>query len=236
MEKIPKWGFGAAPLKPETLSKYSNAIIIVINYVLGKEGIEISRMCDDLSILKGMFNRIIKQDQWDWFTVSMYFDYPNLYELRQFVNFIVSLRRAILEDDSDAIVNVIAKLSKTNFLLYINNFLNFDLMSDSRDEYIYILSSKKDKNLLKIGRTSRNVYKRAQEINSATGVLYPISPRKAFRVINSVLAEKLVHNALSEHRVRADREFFYIEYSKACETIENCLIVNELLYYKYVNN
>ena len=38
----------------------------------------------DISILKGMFNRCIKKDQWDWFTTYKYLGYPNDQTLRHY--------------------------------------------------------------------------------------------------------------------------------------------------------
>ncbi|MCM1500412.1 MAG: GIY-YIG nuclease family protein [Clostridium sp.] len=87
--------------------------------------------------------------------------------------------------------------------------------------------------MLKIGMTTRNVLKRCREINSATGVVFPYSPRKVFRVKESKEAERIVHQVLEEYRIRADREFFKCDYSEACKLIEDCLQENELLYYKY---
>lgn len=104
---------------------------------------------------------------------------------------------------------------------------------DNTDEYIYILSRREEKDLLKIGMTTRNVLKRCQEINSATGVVFPYSPRKVFRVKDSKEAERIVHGILEEYRVRADREFFKCDYSRACEMIERSLQEKDLFYYKY---
>ena len=58
---------------------------------------------DDISIVKGLFNRIIKQDQWDWFTVYMYFDYPNYIENREFVSLLAGLRTVIKNNNLEEI-------------------------------------------------------------------------------------------------------------------------------------
>ena len=96
-----------------------------------------------------------------------------------------------------------------------------------------VLSRREDKDLLKIGMTKRNILKRVQEINSATGIVYPISPRAAFRVTDCKLAEKLIHNELSDYRLRNDREFFLIHFQDAYKIIDKCLSINNLYYYKY---
>ncbi|SDA22930.1 T5orf172 domain-containing protein [Ruminococcus sp. YE71] len=230
---IPKWGFGSAPLKPETQTKYRKSLKIILAYINNPIATYEINILDDISMVKGLFNRIIKQDQWDWFTVYMYFDYPNYFENKEFVRLLAGLRTCIKNNNLDEIKRIKNKLLQTNICVYINNFLNFDIHNEDNDEYIYILSRREDKELLKIGMTKRNVLKRVQEINSATGVVYPISPRAVFRVKDCKLAEKMIHKELSQYRLRSDREFFQIPYKNATEIIEKCLKDNDLLYYKY---
>lgn len=54
----------------------------------------------DISILKGMFNRCIKKDQWDWFTTYKYLGYPNDQTLRGFVHDSVR-QRDLLREGND---------------------------------------------------------------------------------------------------------------------------------------
>lgn len=233
MAEIQKWGFGAAPLKPDTLNKNRTALKYLLSYIddqLIKKNIDI---CAEISIVKGLFNRIIRQDQWDWFTVYMYFNYPSNRECSNIVWLLSALRAAIKNGRLDEAKKISSHIHKTNFTLYSENFLEFNINSDGTDEYIYILSRREEKNLLKIGMTTRNVLIRCQEINSATGVVFPYSPRKVFRVKDSKEAERIVHAVLEEYRIRADREFFRCDYSMACEMIEGYLQERDLLYYKY---
>lgn len=229
---ITKWGFGAAPFKPQTEYNYKKALHQVSQYISDNEianGIEIT---NELSVVKGLLNRIIKQNQWDWFTVYMYLDYPPYSELNRIIPLLSNLRTAILDEVEADIVELKNKLMKTNYCEYANNFLCYQEHDNFEGGYIYILSRKEEKELLKIGMTNRNVIKRCQEINSATGVLYPFSPRAVFRVTNTNIAEKVIHNELESFRVRADREFFSLSYNKAYTIIEQCLEENKLMYYK----
>ena len=68
-----------------------------------------------------------------------------------------------------------------------------------------------------------------------TGIVFPFSPRKVFRVYDVSYSEKLVHKELAQYRIRNDREFFILSYSKAREMIEKILIDNNMMYYKYDN-
>lgn len=61
-----------------------------------------------------------------------------------------------------------------------------------------------------------------------TGIVFPFSPRKVFRVYDVSYSEKLVHKELAQYRIRNDREFFILSYSKACEMIEKILIDNNM--------
>lgn len=233
MAEVKKWGFGAAPFKSEAYKKNKAAIKFVLSFI-DKQSVEKNvDICNEISIVKGLFNRIIRQDQWDWFTTYMYFDYPSYKECSEIVRLLSNLRTAINNANMEEAKNVSLRIKKTNFIVYSNRFLKFDMNADDIDEYIYILSRREEKDLLKIGMTTRNVLKRCREINSATGVVFPYSPRKVFRVKDSKEAERIVHQILEEYRIRADREFFKCDYSKACKLIEACLQEKELLFYKY---
>lgn len=228
---VPKWGFGSAPLKPEVYDKRCYAIHDMLN-LLQDAYVEKSAICESISTIKGLLNRIVKQDQWDWFTVYMYFDYPTAAECSKFVNLLSKLRKALLDDDIPIIADIEYELTKSNFRTYLMNFLSFD-PNENSDEYIYILSRREDKEVLKIGMTSRNVMQRVKEINSATGIVFPLSPRAVFRVCDGRQAEKICHQALAEYRLRDDREFFMLPFKEAHSILQQALSENNLLFYKY---
>ena len=233
MAKIAKWGFGCAPMKSKTLYANKRALFQVLNFISEKNlarGIEIA---DEISIVKGLFNRILRQDQWDWFTVNMFFDYPRIGEISKLIRGLTYLRTAIKAGDERCIEEAKRVIRNTNFSTYAQNFIDFEKVPFTDDQYIYVLSRREEKELLKIGMTARNVIKRVQEINAATGVVYPLSPRIVFRVTDCLLAEKLIHQRLAEYRLRDDREFFLISFRQACEEIDMCLTQNDLYYYKY---
>lgn len=106
-----------------------------------------------------------------------------------------------------------------------------NINAETPAEYLYILSRREEKDILKIGMTTRNVQKRVNEINSATGVVFPYSARKVYKVKNSALVERGVHSLLAPYRIRADREFFRIDYAKACSMIEDYLLQQDQYYY-----
>ena len=96
---------------------------------------------------------------------------------------------------------------------------------------IYILRNPYLKEaVIKIGRTSRITEKRAKEISSATGVPFEYEVLYEEDVLDSHLAEKLIHEKLTEKRINKKREFFNIPLKKAVKTVfEVCLEVNKKL-------
>ena len=226
---IQKWGFGMSPFKPETKRKYETAIKSVKAFIEGN-GIVNETLLDNISTVKGLFNRTEKQDQWDWFTVYMYFDYPSHYDVITIVGALSKLRKSIISKDNDNGTISLNTLKNGRFLYYCDKFLTFNINEETPEEYLYILSRREDKEVLKIGMTTRNVMKRVNEINSATGVIYPFSARKIFKVKDSRRVETEVHHLLSEYRIRSDREFFQLEYSKACQIIDEYLTENDLYF------
>ncbi len=232
MTNISKWGFGMAPLKNTTDQLNKAAIESVKNFVLGINAINSKEFLDAISRVKGIFNRVVRQDQWDWFTVYMYLDYPSFKDARLIASDLSNLRTAITKKDYNLGKNSLSRLQNSRFVEYCDNYLNFDITSESSAEYLYILSRREEKDILKIGMTTRNVQKRVNEINSATGVIYPLSARKVYKVTDCKTVEKNIHSILSEYRIRADREFFKTDYTKACYIIDEYLAKNHLYYYE----
>ena len=231
MEIVQKWGFGMAPLKPQTEQSNKSAIEAVCNYVIDDtQGIRVD-VVNEISVVKGIFNRVVKQDQWDWFTNYMYLDYPPYKDLARIVSALATLRKAILEKNNDNHLQAISQLINSNYLIYCDQYLSFDINNETNVEYIYVLSRREEKNVLKIGMTTRNVLKRVNEINSATGVVFPWSPRKVYKVKDSKKTEQDIHSLLSQYRIRNDREFFRISFAEACKLIENYLCVNNQMFY-----
>ena len=89
--------------------------------------------------------------------------------------------------------------------------------------YIYILSTREFRDILKIGVTTRSVEQRVKEINSATGVVIPFGVRYLWNVKEPEKTERQIHKLLADYRVRNDREFFHIEYPQAKKMIDSMI-------------
>ena len=73
--------------------------------------------------------------------------------------------------------------------------------------------------MLKIGYTTRSIYDRVNEINSATGILEPYGVRAIWTVDDPRQIENMIHRQLEQYRIRKDREFFRIDYRIAFRII-----------------
>jgi len=222
--KIPKWGFGMAPISPRMQGRYDFAVQSM-QALLNDESTLTEVDPESLSELKGMFNRCVRQDQWDWFSVYTQFGGPPRREIDQIVPLIVELRRAVIEGDGDAVCVAKKRLAAGNIIPYLNTFAAGGPQSnpDGTSGWLYVLSTKHQPTILKIGMTTRSVFERVKEINAATGVLHPYSARAVFRVPNAAIAERDIFRILSDFRIRPDREFFQLEFRAAVASIEKYL-------------
>lgn len=225
-----KWGFGMAPLKSKTEYNYKKATYSVLKILKNNQQSEIN--LDDMSTFKGMVNRCVKQDQWDWFTVYTKFGEPDPLKLRFIPPFMIELRNAFKNSNTAEINRLTKKPLAIDIIELCEIFLDRKEIEQTRSDtgYIYILSKREEPKVLKIGMTNRNVEQRVKEINSATGVLFPLSVRRVFKVIDAKNAEKMIFQALEHYRIRKDREFFMIEHAFAVKLISELLKKHNFLY------
>jgi cold shock CspA family protein len=211
-----KWGFGMAPLKAVTLTRRRELVTLVREFLIAGDIGEQTALMDALSEVKGLFNRTVRQDQWDWYTTWTMLGCPEVPVAAQIALRLYELRKAV---QTTAVIDV-AKLRHASqnlgAITYLSYFL--DEASISEDEgtgFLYILSTRELPDILKIGRTVRTPEKRVNEINAATGVIIPFGVRCAWRVKDPVKAEREIHALLDEWRIRGDREAFRIDFFKA---------------------
>jgi cold shock CspA family protein len=219
-----KWGFGMAPMSSRMRTRYDDAVQTGLDVVEGNllfEDIDLDR----ISELKGMFNRCLRRDQWDWFTVHAELGRPDQKSMRQIVGALVDLRRAIKDSDAESVERYKVQLTRYSFLTclyaYQDGFSEYS--GDLDGGWIYILSTREHPDILKIGMTRRSVERRVKEINSATGVLVPFSASKVFRVTDAAVAERSIFDRLKPYRIRPDREYFRLPFKEAVTLIEGYL-------------
>jgi hypothetical protein len=224
-EIFEKWGFGLAPPKPITEKERQSAAANVAQ-VLDLSEIDGLTETDlaSVSTVKGMFRRIYLQDQWDWFTVCGQMGYPSALLAKAISEQLHIFRRSYTTRDFYAFREAFSVLRRMPIRKCLNVFLGINTIKDEEGAgWIYILSTRELRDLLKIGMTTRTVEERAREINSATGVVIPFGVRSCWRVRNPAEAERLVHSRLIQYRMRNDREFFRLDWTVARTEIADCL-------------
>ena len=219
-----KWGFGMAPISPRMRQRYSDAVQAVGDFIAGRLSME-EVSPESLSELKGMFNRCVKQDQWDWFTVYSEFGRPPVPRMRNIAGELACLRRGCLDADRESVANSVERLHRLGLRELLGTYQRKpkERPISGSSGWLYILSTRDQPDILKIGMTQRPVEERVKEINSATGVPIPYSARSVFRVSNAREAERRVFERLDSFRIRKDREFFNMPYQDAMNSIRECL-------------
>jgi hypothetical protein len=217
-----KWGFGMAPIKPEVMTKRIFQVREVLSY-LDNEDANPDSLAESLSQVKGLFTRVYKQDQWDWFTVWTQLGRPGTKGARNISDSIYLLRKSIVNHELDESSEIKGQLKQFGFKHYLSRFLNPQQMEEDSESVgkIYVLSTRENRDILKIGYTNRTVEERVKEINSATGVLIPYGVRAMWVIKSAKEVEADLHNLLAPFRIRQDREFFQMDFIDAFKFITN---------------
>jgi hypothetical protein len=215
-----KWGFGMAPIKQEVMAKRTTQVLEVADYIDSRNS-DAESLQESLSQVKGLFTRIYKQDQWDWFTVWTQLGRPGTKTSRDISELIYQLRKIVASHQKEGSEEILEALRKLGLAHFLSVFLSprNEVETSEAVGKIYILSTRESKDVLKIGYTNRTVEERVREINSATGVLIPYGVRAMWIVKSAREVEAELHNLLAPFRVRQDREFFQMDYLDAFKFI-----------------
>ena len=211
-----------APISSKMRQRYDNAVQNVLDFLY--QNINYTDLIpENISELKGMFNRCSKENQWDWFSVHTEFNYPSKRDMRSIVNDLKELQKYLLSKEISHLDANLERLVKSGILNCLISYQDgeIDHVANKDSGWVYILSTRENPTILKIGMTTRSVSQRVKEINSATGVLFPLSARAVYRVKNAKKAEASIFKELEEYRIRKDREFFKIPFGVAVENIKN---------------
>ncbi|GAA0282555.1 hypothetical protein LNAOJCKE_1477 [Methylorubrum aminovorans] len=216
-----KWGFGMAPPKPATMAERRAAARLVLDLLQVRLPPEPSAVAlDAVSTTKGMFTRIFKEDQWDWFTVMGQLGYPSRGLAEAISKELTFLRSAIRDADATGFLTALINLHRLSLRQCLKVFLGeLTIKEEPGAGWLYVLSTREWPDLLKVGKTERTLQERAAEINRATGVPIPFGVRRCWRVMNPALVERRAHECLADFRLRGDREFFRIGFHEAARRL-----------------
>jgi len=220
-----KWGFGMSPISDGMRRRYDAAVESVSDWLAESRSGGVPS-ADAVSELKGMFNRCVREDQWDWFTLHLELGQPSKRDMKELVALLIGLRAAIQAESESQVREIAVELGGSNLMYYLRHYrerLPGSSEGSSGVGWLYVLSTRENPRLLKVGMTRRSVDERVNEINSATGVVIPYSARRAYRVADPATAEREVHRLLHTFRVRSDREFFELSIGDASKIIGDYL-------------
>ncbi|WP_089008222.1 GIY-YIG nuclease family protein [Micromonospora viridifaciens] len=221
MQVAQKWGFGMAPVKSEVQQQRREAATAVLNFLRNPQHGLSPSLSDDLSVVKGLYSRCHRQDQWDWFTVWQQLGRPGRKRCQQAAQALARLRTAIRDGDDVAVAAQLASLVHAGGQAHLAGFVAGRPSEPQGAGYIYVLSTREQPRLLKIGYTERSVEERVREINRATGVVIPYGVRAVWVVAHARAVETELHARLAPYRVRKDREFFDLDFRDAFALIRD---------------
>lgn len=174
---------------------------------------------EQLAEVKGLFSRAHLQDQWDWFTVWRSLGRPGRRRARECALSLGALRRALGAGEPTTAREAADRFAAAGGPHALRAFLAGPEPLPEGFGFLYVLSTRENPGLLKVGYTERDVEDRVAEINAATGVAIPYGVRAVWTVRDARRLESQVHGLLAQWRVRPDREFFAMGYRDALQLI-----------------
>ena len=223
-----KWGFGMAPIKETTNEKRINSIGVFLKLYNQPKLPPSEDLLDAISAIKGLFTLIWKQDQWDWFTVFDRIGRPGVKKSRAISTTFKHLRKVLRDQENlvnkqNNLQTLLIELKKNKIERHLKCYTGEWQLNDIVGQ-IYILSTREQPKILKIGYTERSVWDRVKEINRSTGVLTPYGVRAAWAIESAKLTEKEIHKKFENERIRKDREFFCMDFKEAFKEISKLII------------
>jgi len=217
-----KWGFGMAPVKAALQAERMRAVQELAE-LLSRPSLELTDtvLPEQISMTKGLFTRCWKQDQWDWFTVWQQLGRPGRKRAWEATGLFRDLRSSLMRRDFNQLLEFRLLAYDLDIPGHLRRFLTSSDQYPSDVGYIYVLSTREQPTVLKVGYTNRTVEERVKEINSSTGVVIPYGVRAIWAVSAAREVEADLHRILSDYRIRRDREFFELDFKDAFRLIRD---------------
>ncbi|MEG4997848.1 leucine-rich repeat domain-containing protein [Microcoleus sp. B4-D4] len=120
-KKNPKWEFGRAPISVTMQGRYNYTVQSMIDFLEGNATIEEIEP-DKISELKGMFNRCLRKDQWDWLSVFARFGSPKRESLTPLIPLLIDLRRSVISGETQIVGSISQRLLQLDLLRLLRTF------------------------------------------------------------------------------------------------------------------
>lgn len=128
---------------------------------------------NDISILKGMANRCLKFDQWDWLTTYKYLGFPAKPLLKSFIDDCLQVRDNIRTGDMSTLENFSQKYSfMLNSILFHLNLDRDEGIDDASDTTIQELQEEDWNKLSSESKNNIRMIKKYFHLNSAYFLMY----------------------------------------------------------------
>jgi hypothetical protein len=98
--------FGVYPISDRMWSRYNCAVDATLDF-LSSGTPDGKQTAQSLSEVKGMYNRTLRRDQWDWFSVYEALGRPSEPEARKVVEWLVNLRTALVGADVNTVTTLL---------------------------------------------------------------------------------------------------------------------------------
>jgi hypothetical protein len=167
-----------APPKSETTALRDDAIGLLLEFLYGERA-SLGRgeqVAEAASSVKGLFTRSFKQDQWDWFLVFVRLGRPARCRSRRLAAVLGDLGRGLRSFDDKLVTEARQVLLREGAVTALRAYQAGPAPVDPGYGFVYVLSTREQPDLLKIGYTDRAVEQRVNEINRATGVVVRMAP------------------------------------------------------------
>jgi len=223
----PKWGYGMAPITPEKQEIREQAVRQVLSLRPTHRLDRSPEFVQSLLSVKGLFTRASRQNRWDWFTVWNQLGRPGRYQSTKIDSEFYKVRKAAQLQNRAAGQTGMRNLEDLGAFKSLRGFLsgrNIQAALPDGHGQVYILETREQRGLLKIGFTNGHVEDRVKQINSATGVAIPWGVRGVWIVKDAKGVEGKVHEKLADRRLRPDREFFTVDFDEAFDVIQGVIL------------
>lgn len=225
-----RWGFGIAPPKPNIWKRYCSAAEIVQIFIETNQIERKESALSALSEVKGLFNRIRRKDQWDWFIVWRRFGFPSQRGLWPIVEALQQLRISVRDDAPTDIEASLAILKDLQVHELLHRFLGNESAALVERGMLFVLSAKNQSDVLFVAGIEGDVVEFADKLSAQLEAKQPFGIIGAWQVDDVDVVKADVFAELSRRgfsssldRVLSGVKVVECEYKKALPIIEAVL-------------
>ena len=234
-----RWGFGIAPPKPQIWLRYNAAVRLVAGLIQDDLSGPKEATLSAIREMKGLFNRVRRKDQWDWFIVWQRFGLPPIAQLRMIVDGLQELRDAINESNDDRAQTAASRLKSHGTTTLLRRFLGEEqVVRSERGGVLFILSAKHHPDAVLVSVTKDDVVSVADQLSDRLGARTPFGIIHAWPVRDASSAKAAVFGELARHgfsspldRVLEDTRVLDCDYKKAVPIVDAALKAENVLGY-----